>query len=138
MLVVLVQWDLPRHLLGGRIDLDRAGQAPHGLEYLARDLRYGSVGGEGDPYLSPAAVLDQSLVRAQVKGCDECAGAVGRRQRKRLPAARAEPQGRVLELRLGWGELHRKLSERLRMRMERVAGGAPGSVAQRWPAVGHD
>src|SRR3989442_799828 len=44
MLVVLGQRDLPRHLLGRGIDLDGATQAPHGLEYLARDLRYGPVG----------------------------------------------------------------------------------------------
>jgi len=48
-----------------------------------------------------------------------------------------QAQGGVLELRLGWGELHRKLSERLRMRMERVAGGAPCFVGKRRPSRGH-
>ena len=126
MLVVLVQRDLPRHLLGRGIDLDGAPQAPHGLEHLARHLRHGPVGRERDPCLSTAAVLDHGLVRAQVKGCDDRAGAVGRGQRKRLPAARAQPQGGVLELRLGRGKLHRELSEHLRVRVERVAGRAPG------------
>jgi hypothetical protein len=77
-------------------------------------------------------------MHAQVKGCDDRAGAVGRGQRERLPAARAQPQRGVLQLRLGRGKLHGELSEHLRVRVERVAGRAPGAVAERSPHVGHD
>src|SRR5207247_1292482 len=86
---------------------------------------------------SPAAVLDDRLVGAQIEGGNDGPRAVGRRQRKRLPAARAQPQGGVLELGLRRGKLHRELSEHLRMRVERVAGRAPRVVGERWPPVGH-
>ena len=105
MLVVLVERDLPRHLLGSGIDLDVAPQAPHRLEHVAGHLRHRAVGCQRDPRLMTGAVLDHGLVRVQVKRSDDRAGAVGRRQRKRLPAARAQPQGGVLELWLGRREL---------------------------------
>ena len=91
MLAVLVQRNLPGHLLGRGIDLDCSGQAAHGLEHLARHLGDGAVGGERNPYLPATAVLDYGLVRAQIKGRDDGPGAVGRRQRKRLPTPRAQP-----------------------------------------------
>src|SRR5256885_1548554 len=53
-------------------------------------------------------------------------------------AAPPRPQVGVLQLRLGRGKLDRELSEHLRVRVERVAGRAPGPVAERWPPVGHD
>ena len=113
MLVVLVEGYLPRHLLWRGIDLDCSGQTAHGLEHLARHLGDGSVGGEPNPCLPAAAVLDYGLVRAQIKGRNDRSGGVGRRQRKRFPTAGAQPQRGVLELGLGRGKLHRELSEHL-------------------------
>jgi hypothetical protein len=118
MLAVLVQGHLPRHLLGCRIDPDVAPQAAHRLEHLARHLSDGPIGRERDPALSPAAVLENRLVGVQIQRCDEGSGAIGRRQWKRFPATRAQPQRGVLELGLGRRELDRELSENLRVRVE--------------------
>ena len=137
VLVVLVERQLPRHLLGRGVDLDRPAHARHGLEHLARHLAHGPVGGERDPCLVAGAVLDDGLVRVQVKRRDDRARAVGRRQRLRLPAARAEPQGGVLELRRGRGQLHCELSEHLGVRVEGVAGRAPRAVGETPPFEGH-
>jgi len=82
--------------LGDDFHHNGAFRLSYGLEYVARHLPYGPVGRERDPCLSTAAVLDHGLVRAQVKRCDNRAGAVGRGQRERLPAPRAQPQGGVL------------------------------------------
>ena len=103
VLVVLGERHLPGHLLGCRIDLDSSGEAADGLQHLARHLGDGPVGRQRDPRLSPVAVLDDRLVRAQIEGGDDGPRAVGRRQRRRLPAACAQPQGGVLKLGLGRG-----------------------------------
>ena len=55
----------------------------------------------------------------------------------RLPAARGEPERRVLKLGLGRREGHRQLPEHLRVRMQRVAGLAPGVVVESRPLVAH-
>ena len=64
---------------------------------------------------------------------DERAGAVGRRQRQRLPAARAQPQRRVLELGLRGRKRRSQLPEHLRVGVERVEGRMPLLVRQRRP-----
>ena len=74
---------------------------------------------------APVAVLGDRLVGVQVERDDERARAVGRRQRRRLPAARGQPQRRVLELRLGRRQRRRQLAEHLRVRVQRVARRAP-------------
>ena len=93
MLVVLVERDLPRHLLGRGIDLDGAPQAPHGLEHLARHLRHGPVGRQRDPCLVAAR-----CARPRPRGC---AGRAPRRSRRsrRAPAARSVSQPRALSRR---------------------------------------
>jgi len=62
----------------------------------------------------PPLLLDHGFVRAQVKVADDCARAIGRGPAEASPSARAERR-RMLELRLGRGELHRKLPEHLRV-----------------------
>jgi hypothetical protein len=138
VLVVAVEFNGPRNLLGRRVDLDRPRHVPHGLEHVASDLSYGSVRYEGDSSLTPrGAVLDQRLVAAQVKCDDDGTAAVRRGKRRRLPAPRGKAQGRVLELGLGWGEGDRELAEDLDMRVERVARLAPLVVVERGPGAGH-
>jgi hypothetical protein len=137
VLVILVERHVPRHLLRPRVDLDRAAQSAEGLEQIARDFSDGPVGSEPNPCHPPVAVLGESFVRVQVERDHERPRAVGRRQWKRLPAARAETQGGVLQLRLGRGERYGELSEDLRMRVERVARRAPRGVGKLRPLRGH-
>ncbi len=59
---------------------------------------------------------------AQVQRDDERAGAVRRGQRQRLPAARSLSERGVLQLWLRRGERGGKLSQNLRVRVQRVAG----------------
>ena len=73
----------------------------------------------------PSLVLDDRLVRVQVERDADRAGAVRRRQRQRLPAARGQPQRGVLELGLRRRERDRELAEHLRVRR-----GACRSVAR--------
>ena len=82
------------------------------------------------------AVLDHRLVRVEVERDDEGAGAVGRRKRLRLPAARRQPQRGVLELWLRRGELYSELAKHLAVRVERLARVAPSFVRERRPGHG--
>ncbi len=138
MLAVLVERQLPRHLLWRRVDLHRAAEVAHGGEHVARHVGHRPVGGQRDPGLPPVAVLGDRLVALEVERDDDRAGAVGRRQRERLPPARAQPQGGVLELRLGRGERRGQLAEDLRVGVQRVAVGsrtrsrAPATCAERY------
>ena len=87
---------------------------------------------------APVAVLRERLVRVQVERHDEAPGAGGNGQRQRLPTARGDPQGRVLQLWLGRGERRGQLAQHLGVSMERVAGGAPGLIRwQRGPGRRH-
>jgi hypothetical protein len=133
VLPVLVQGHAPTDLLWRRVDLDRAGQPGDLLQDLASDLRHWPLRREGDPGFPPAAVLDDGLVRMEVQSCDERTRTIGGRQRSGLPAAGAEAQGGVLELRLRRRERDRELPEDLRVRMQRVAGRTPGLIGERRP-----
>ena len=59
------------------------------------------------------AVLDECFVGSQVQSRDQRAGILQCGQRKRFPAARAQPQRCVLELGLGFGVLPREIADPL-------------------------
>ena len=134
VLGVLVERRRPRRLLRGGVDLDRTDEGTDRREHLARDLADRPVRRERDLPDTPVAVLDDRFVAAQVERDHQRARAVGRRQRQRLPAACAQPQSRVLKLRLRRSERHRQLAQHLRVRVQRVARRAPGLEGKRRPA----
>ena len=71
--------------------------------------------------------------RVQVERDDKRAGAVGRRQRQRLPPTRAQAQGGVLELGFRRCKRRRELAQDLRVRMKGVARRPPGVVGKLGP-----
>ncbi len=64
MLLVLVEWHAPGHLLRRRVDLDGATEIAHGLEHPAGNLAHWAVGGERNALRAPVGVLDESLMRS--------------------------------------------------------------------------
>ena len=82
-------------------------------------------------------MLGERLVRVQVERAHERTRAVGRRQRQRLPAARAQAQRGVLELGLRRRERNGELAEHLRVRVQRVARLTPLPVGELGPPRGH-
>src|SRR6185437_5434794 len=78
-------------------------------------------------------VLDHDFVPMQVERDAERAGSVRGRERRSLPAAYAQPQGGVLQLRLRRRQLRSELAEHLRVRVQRVARRRPLVVSQRGP-----
>ena len=102
-------------------------------EHVARHRAHRSVRRQRDPPRLAAAVFGDRLMGVQVERHDQRARAVGRRQRQSLPAARAQLQRRVLELRLGRGQLRRQLAEQLGVRVQGVAGLAPLLIGDGWP-----
>jgi hypothetical protein len=137
VLLVVVEGHGPRDLLRRRVDLDRPRRLAHGAEQLAGDRADGPVRRERDPRLAPVAVLGDGLAAVQVERDDERPGAVGRRQRVRLPAARRQAQRGVLQLRLGRREHGGELAEDLRVRVDRVERRAPRLVGGQGGPVGH-
>ena len=115
------------------VDRDRAAQGADRGQHLPRHLPDGPVRGQRDAFRRPGAVLDHRLVPVQVQRGDQRAGTVRCGQRRGFPAARGQPQGRVLQLGFGWRELHRQLAEDLGVRVQRVAGRAPPIVRNRRP-----
>ena len=77
---------------------------------------------------SAVGVLSHRVMAAQVKRDDEGAGAVRGWQRQRLPAAPAQAQRGVLELRFGRGQRRGEFAEHLGVRVQSVARGAPRLV----------
>ena len=133
MLVVLVECRLPRRLPRRQIEFDAAGECRDGRENLARDLRNRTVRCQRAAELPAIAVLDDRLVCAQIQGDGKRTRAVRRREWEGLPAAGAEPKRGVLQLRLGRSEGGGELAEKLRVRVQGVAGLAPGVVRQIGP-----
>ena len=138
MLAILIERRGPWHLLRGEVELNSSGERTHGVEHLARDLCHGPVRGERSPAAAPVRVLHHGRVLVQVKRGDERAGAVGCRQRRRLPSARCQPQRRVLKLWLGRRQPRRELAQHLRVGMQRVARLAPILVGKCRPPGCHN
>ncbi len=125
VLIVLVERDGPRHLLRRRVDLHRAAEIADRRDQFARDGADRAVGHQRDGSRAAVAVLHERLVMAQIEGGDDRPGAVGRRQRRGLPAARGQPQRGVLQLWLLGRQRHCELAEHLRVRVQRVARRVP-------------
>jgi putative spermidine/putrescine transport system ATP-binding protein len=138
VLLVGVQRHLPRDLLRRRIDLHRAAKLAHRGQHPAGHLADRPVGGERNPLGPAAAVLDDRLVDPQVQRDNQGSGAVGRGQRRGLPAPCRQPQRRVLQLRLGRRQLHRELAEDLGMRVQGVTRRAPLLIRECGPSRRHD
>ena len=93
VLVVLVQRNSPRDLLGGGVDLHVAAHAAQRGQNVAGDGSHRTVRAlEREPFGLAIAVLSHRLVRPQVKRGHERAGAVGGGQRQRFPPACRQPQ----------------------------------------------
>ena len=137
MLIVLVQGDVPRHLLRRGIDLDRACQFANSLQHVAGDRAHGPVGSERDPARAAAGVLHDGLVGSQIQSRDERSGAVRGRERIGLPSAGGQTQRSMLQLRFRRRQRHGQLAEQLGVRVQRVAGRAPLLIDQPRPAGGH-
>lgn len=82
------------------------------------------------------AVLDLGPMRVQIEHRHDRPRTVRRRQRQGLPPPRGEAQGSVLQLGLSRREPRRQLPEYLGVRVQRVAGGAPGLERKLGPAAG--
>ena len=137
VVVVLVQRSGPPDLLGSRVDPHRADRAVRCGQHLPSDLRDRPVRCERDAAYSTVGVLDHGLVAAQVEADHERSRAIRGGQRHRLPSTDAEAQGGVLELGLRRRQSNRPLPEHLRVRVQRVAGGAPHLVREGRPLRGH-
>jgi hypothetical protein len=135
--IVLVEWHGPGDLLGFWVDVDPADELADGVEGLAGDRAHRTIGSQRNAAAAPGTRLDGQLVILQIERHDEAPGAARGRQRGRLPPARRQPQRRMLELRLGWCERHRKLAEELGMRVQGVAGLRPGLVGNLAPLRRH-
>ena len=138
VLLVGVERGVPRHLLRRGVDRHLATGGAHRRQHLPRHLADRPVGGEGDALDPAGAVLHDRLVKMQIEGGDQRPAAIRGRQRGGLPAARGQPQRRMLKLRLGRGQLGRQLAEHLGMGVERVAGRSPVLVRAPRPDRGHD
>ena len=137
VLVVLVERHCPRSLLRCRVDPHRADEVAHGGQQLACHVGDGAIGGQRDAVRSTVGVLGDGVVAVEVQRDDQCAGAVGRRQRQGLPPAPAQAQRGVLQLRLRRGQHRRELAEDLRVGVHGVAGRAPRLVGKRQPSRRH-
>ena len=137
MLLVLVQRRRPGGLLGLEIDLDRADEPADRSQHVPCHIADRPVRRERDALHAPVAVLRDRLVGVQVQRDDQCPRPVRGRERKRLPTAGGEPQRRMQELRLGWGERRSKLAENLRVRMKGLARGTPSLIRKCGPGAGH-
>ena len=137
VLVVLVERNRPRHLLRSQIDLDR----PPSSRTAPRTLRVNSATGRSGASAIAArpavTVLDDRLVGPEIEHHGQSAGAIGCRQRGRLPTPRGETQRGMLELRFGRGQRHRQLPEDLGVRVQGVARLAPVLVGGGRPLEGH-
>ena len=133
VLAVLVERDAPGDLLRSRVDRDRTAELGDGGEQLPRHLAHRPVRSERDAPRAPVAVLGPRLVAVQVESHDQRPRAVGRRQRRRLPPPRGQPQRGVLQLRLGRSELRRQLAQRLGVGVKRVAGCRPVLIGSTRP-----
>ena len=110
---------------------------PDGLQHLPRDVPDGPIGGERHALGIPVGVFDDGLVGAQIEGGHDRARAVGCGQRERLPSARGQAQGGVLQLGLRRRQRDRQLAQQLRVSVQRVAGLLPFPVVDGGPAHRH-
>ena len=138
VLLVGVQRRLPRDLLRCQIDLDGTAQIAHRGQHPTRHLADRPVRGERHPFDPAAAVLDNRLVDAQVERDNQGSRTIRSGQRRGLPAPRRQAQRRVLQLRLGRGELCRELAEDLGVRVQGVTRRAPLVIREGGPSWGHD
>ena len=88
VLGVLIQWCRPGRLLRRQVDLDLAAELATAASTSFVTAATGRSGASAVALDASVVVLDERLVAAQVERDDERAGAVRRRQRQRLPAAR--------------------------------------------------
>ena len=132
VLVVLVERRRPRRLLRREVDLDTARELGDGREHLARDLGDRPVRRQRD---APRRARRCARRRPRAR-----AGRARRRARpsRRAPAAAASPsRARVRRSAAccscgsGGAERGGELAEDLRVRVQRVAGRAPGVVGSR-------
>ena len=95
------------------------------------DIAHGTIRDERYARGAAVAMFHDGLMGVQVESRHDRAAAVRCRQCERLPPARRQPQGGVLQLRLGRGELDGQLAEELSVRVQGVAGLAPAVVRER-------
>ena len=133
VLVILVEREGPRNLLGSQIDLEAPGQRVDRVEHALRYFRDGRVGHERGRGSPAGAVFDNRRMPVKIECDDQCPRAVRRGQRRGLPPPRRQSQRGVLELWLGRSEANRQLAEQLGMCVQRVARLTPRRIRDRRP-----
>ena len=104
MLIIFIQWRMPRDLLWPHIDVDLAGQLGDAAQQFPRDLAHCPVRSQRDPYGPSVAVLGDRLVAVQIQGNNQRSRLVWSWQRRCLPSAGGQPQRGMLQLWLGRGQ----------------------------------